>query len=266
MSVTDEASGVFDVIDTEASAHDPIDQTEVSETAQAEGAEAEDQGSSAETTEVETKDSSTSDEGQNSTETQTEEPSKTENTEQDVSNWKETLPPPPPTYNGIVPQFDETGAVVNMNPQQYQDYIIAKASEVNRLDNYNNFVENRALDVAEKILPELKSSPAIRQLVESTRLASLYTDNPIDTVQAAQQVREALGIAPDKLAAARTEGANNTKASITVQKNAALETGSSQKKTPSKSSQEADLVNRVKRGDSNAFAELLSSWEKDGVI
>lgn len=285
MSETDEIAGLLEVVDSEAGAHSPVDYNQVSDTAQAEGSEnAEAQSSTPEpaegtkapeapSNEVETKDSSTSDEGQTSTETQTADDSskeqatlQTEITEQEVENWTATLPPPPTPYEGPVPEFDETGAVVNMNPQQYQDYIIAKASEVTRNENYQALVESRALDVAEKILPEIKTSPAIRQMVENARLASVFTNQPVDTVAAAKMVREALGIAPERLAAAKAEGANNAKASITVQKNAALETSSTQRNESSKSEKVTELESRVKKGDDTAFAELLGMWEENGLV
>jgi hypothetical protein len=259
MSATDEVAGIFDAIDTDTSAHEPIEQEEVSTEAVAEGSEQ--QG----TEQAETEETSASTEGQSSTE-ETAEHSQTETTEQDFSNWKDSLPPAPIPYAGKKPEFDETGVIVNMTPQEYSDYNTQMALQALRDENFNQFVINKSLDVAEQVLPELKTNQAVRTLVENAQLSSVLNGAPIDAVQAALQVKEALGLSADKIQAAKTEGANSTKASITVQENAALETGSSHVKTTDAQDRSRSIEQRVRRGDSNAFAELLDLWEEEGIL
>lgn len=282
MSESDEVAGVFDVIDTTNAAHQPVDQAEVSDTAKAEGSESttetEETKTEKQTTEPEAKETGTTDEGetqQTQTNDETVEPSKTEtsetkteteNSEQDFTKWQETLPPPPPEYDGKKPEFNEDGQITNMTPQEYLDYTIAMASEATRKENYSTFVEGRALDIAEQILPDIKTNENVRKMVENTRIASLLSGNQMDTVQAALQVRDLLGISTEKLQAAKTEGANSTKASIEIQQNAALETGSAQKKTTSEGEKISQLQKRVQRGDDTAFVELLNVWEEKGLL
>lgn len=287
MSDSNEVSGVFDVIDTESTAHDPVDQTEVSDNAQAEGGEAEDQGSTEEA-ETKTQDESNSEESGSSEEGQsqstegseTQDKTKTQsagseeqtdetsqdNTDAEVQDWTKELPPPPKEYDGKTPEVDpETGQITNMTPQEYVEYITEQAKVATRQENYNTFVENRALDVAEKIIPDIKSNPAVRQLVENTRISSILKGDPIDTVTAALQVRDALGLAPERIEAAKAEGAHNAKVNIVESKNAALETGSTQK-SDNQVDEVGELQKRIKRGDDQAFVELLNVWEKDGKL
>lgn len=277
MSDIDEVAGVFDAIDTEATAHDPIE--EVSTEPVAEGADSTTETEETEKTntessqeqsteEVETQGEATSDKGQAQTETETtetKEPLQTETqTEAVVDNWQEKLPPPPVGYQGPEPQIDpETGQIVNMTPLEYATYLRESTKAELKQEDYRTMVENAALDAAEKILPEIKTNPAVRTMVENARVASVLTGQQIDTVTAAKQVREALGIAPAQLTQAKAQGAANAKASITVQKNAALETGSAQVVTEDPTD---NLVKRVNRGDDDAFAELLGAWEDQGII
>jgi hypothetical protein len=283
MTTTDEVAGIIGEIESAESAHDPVEQTEISDP-KAEGAESENSGttesedenkntdsneSNTKTEDVEAQDTGNADKADSKTDatsTETDAHSKDNETSQeenktDAVDWKVNLPPPPPDYAGKEPEVDpETGQITNMTPQEYTEYVTEKARVGMRQEAYNNSVETRALDVAEQILPEIKTNPGVRKMVESARIASILSGNAIDTVQAAQQVKEALGITTDKILEAKTEGANNAKASIQVQKNAALETGSAQKGAgPDKVK---DLQKRIARGDDLAFAELLGIIDK----
>lgn len=267
----EEISGLIGVIESDQAAHEPVEEP-VDTTPKGEGSES--------TTETETKEEVKTDSQESETPTEEtgtpaegqtenteakvdEEPSKTETTEQeDFSKWKDQLPPAPTDYAGKQPEYDADGNITNMGPQEYQEFLIGKAMEGADQRNYQHTVENRALDIAEKILPDIKTNPAVRNLVESLRVASIVRGNEIDTVQAALQARDALGISPEKLQAAKTEGANSAKASVTIQKAAALETGSSEKKTSDKSEKITHLQKRIARGDDEAFAELLGIMDR----
>lgn len=269
MSDLDEVSGVFDAIDTEVTAHDPVE--EVSTEAVAEGTEGTtDTVETAQTEEVEAPSETAPVEGQVETEataTETTELSQEDSTvasDAEVENWQANLPPAPLPYQGLEPEFDpETGQIVNMDPAQYATYMRETLKAELRQETYAGTVENAALDAAEKILPSLKTNPAIRTMVENARVASIINGQQISTLDAAKQVREALGIAPAQLNAAKSEGAQNAKASITVQKNAALETGSTRVQTDDPAN---DLIKRINRGDDDAFADLLGQWQEQGKI
>lgn len=266
MSTTDELGGVFDAIDNEVTAHDPIE--EVSTEAVAEGAESTPetqetaQPESEETTsEAEAQIAETTNEADPETQTlsQTE-----ESTEVEVEDWQQKLPPAPQPYQGPIPEFDpETGQITNMDPTQYEQYMRETAKAEFRMEQYQTTVDNLAMDAAEKVLPEIKTNPAIRTMVENARIASVINGEQISAVDAAKQVRDALGISPEKLSAARNEGAQNAKASITTQKAAALETGSTQVQ---EEDPQVELTRRINRGDDDAFAELLGMWEETGKI
>lgn len=279
----DEVAGVFDAIDAEGSSHAPVNQNEVSENAASEGGEAEVSTTEAEnkntessqeqktkTEEVESTETGTSEEGQaqkTETTTETNEPSKTETQTQAVDdNWKATLPPPPAPYSGPVPEIDpETGQISNMTPVEYATYMRESTKAELRQEAYQNYIENAALNAAETILPEIKTNQAVRTMVENARVASIINGQQIDAFEAAKQVREALGLAPQAIAQAKAEGAQNAKASITIQKNAALETSSSNQNT-GEDDQVTQLQKRIKRGDDDAFADLLGLWEKNGSL
>jgi hypothetical protein len=242
MSEPNEVADIIGVIESEQSAHNPVEQEKIAD-AKAEGGDStpEPEEKQTEETPKEESKTKTEDDGQpapdkavtgepgtEATPTETEAHSQ-ENKTDAAPDWKATLPPPPPEYQGIEPEVNEEGQITNMTPLEYQKYLEDKTSANMDRKAYNNLVESRALDTAEQILPEIKTNPSVRLMVENTRIASILSGNQIDTVQAAQQVKEALGITTSKILEAKTEGANNAKASIEVQKNAALETGSSQK-------------------------------------
>lgn len=277
MATDNEVADIIGEIESQKSAHDPVEKEESVDTS----AEAEESTSEAEskpdskeesteneeaqgtgsTDEGDTNNEATSKESDAHSKTDTETSKEDETKTDAVADWKATLPQPPADYSGKEPEVDpETGQITNMTPQEYQQYVEEKTAVNIQKMSYNNAIEGRALDVAEQILPEIKTNPTIRKMVENTRIASILSGNQIDTVQAAQQVKEALGITSDKIQEARTEGANNTKASITVQKNAALETGSTKKaESPDKTK---ELQKRIARGDDEAFAELLGIIDK----
>ncbi len=259
----EELSGIFETIEIEqdhstdvgqtneeGEEPEPVDTEPVAEGADAKGLEG------TEEKQPETKDSETK------TETKTE-PLKTETKVE--PDWKATLPPPPPEYQGKKPEIDEeTGQIKNMTLEEYQAYNRELVKTELRQEAYQDFVEHRSLDAAEQLLPELKSNPSVRAMVENARIASVLMGKPIDSYEAAKQVRDALGIAPAKIAEVKAAAERNAKASITVQKNAALETGSS--KASPDTDKIVDLQKRVQRGDDEAFAELLDLWDDVGAL
>ncbi len=280
MSDVDEIGGVFDVIDAEANAHSPVPQTPVSEP-KAEGQESTTEPEETQTQQTQKPEQSepeqkqpeaTPQPEQRPTEQQPEkqeepaEPSKTETQPEAEVDWKTTLPPPPRPYEGPTPEIDqETGQVTNMTAEEYATYLRESTKAELRVEGYKNYVENAALDAAEKLLPEIKTNPTIRNLVENIRVASVINGNQIDSYEAAKQVAEALGLSKERLQQAKTEGANNTKVSIEVQKNAALETSSTQ--TGDAEADKVDqLQKRIRRGDDEAFVELLNAWEQEGKL
>lgn len=264
MTISDEVSGLLEVIDAgEPQTAEPVETQPI-----AEGAES---GTPTTTPEaeaqVESAPETTPTTGQDP-EPETSEPSQTKtetNTQVDTESWKEALPKPPPAYQGKQPEFDpDTGLITNMDAAEYAQYMRETTKAELKLDMYNQYVEDKAFEVAEQILPELKTNANVRRMVENARLASLYSGNPIDTVQAAIEVQEALGIAPSKIKEARSEGERNARVSIEIQENSALETGSTQ--LPAETNQADALVSRIQKGDDDAVVELLGLWENEGKL
>lgn len=190
---------------------------------------------------------------------------KTEEAETVDDNWKVTIPPAPAPFAFPEPQVNEEGQIVNMGPEQYQQYLVERAKYEMRTELYHQNVENKALDAAEKILPELKTNPSVRKLVESTRTASILNGQQIDSYEAAKLVRDALGLSADRLAKAKAEGEQSAKTSITIQKRSTIESRGSSQAKPTASTTDK-LAKRLRQGDDEAFAELFESWDKEGKI
>ncbi|MCB1711290.1 MAG: hypothetical protein KDH96_02055 [Candidatus Riesia sp.] len=283
----EENAGIFDAI-AEDGDHSLIQEPATEETGTNENTEQKDGEGQAQTesvaeeantstsddekqTETEKPNDTTGAEGQKTKTDTTEDKDKNEsadsapsNIEKLVEDWKAAVPPAPKPYEGPVPEMDENGQVTNMTAAEYSDYIIARATANMRAENHMQTVEQRALDYAEQILPEIKSNPAIRQMVEDARVASIINGKQIDSVEAAVRVREALGIGTQQLASAKAEGARNAKHSIEIQKNAVLDSSSTQKAPVTDGKDE--LVKRINSGDNDAMAELLGSWIEEGII
>jgi hypothetical protein len=264
MPELEDVAGIIGEIETGQTAHDQIE--EVSSEAIPEGSD-----SSSSTADTENKNEevvANSTEVTPTGETETKEAGTEQNEHSQTKteiDWKATLPPAPQPYAGKKPEIDpETGQITNMTLEEYQRYNQEVVKAELRQEGYADYVEHAALGAAEQILPEIKTNPAVRQLVENMRVASVLSGQVIDTYEAAKVVRDALGIAPERISQVKAEAENNAKASITIQKNAALETGSSIKAPEGDKVKE--LQTRIKRGDDEAFAELLGLWEENGSL
>lgn len=272
MSEIDEVSGLFDVVDSEASAHDPV--TEPAKEPVAEGGDAPEAEQKTKTEETKTEEvaeeqvpevpESAQGQGELQQPTEAAEPSQEELKEEAPSDdWRINLPPPPPEYQGPEPEVDESGQITNMTPRQYEDYLIGKAEARATRKMYDATVESASFEAAEKVLPELKTNPVIRKLVENARVASVVDGQPVDTVAAALQVKEALGIAPQQIAQARAEGERNARVSIEEQSRASIETGDTQ---PEPEDVGGGLIKRAQAGDDEAIGDLIGLWEKEGRL
>lgn len=201
------------------------------------------------------------------------EPSKNKTEKTDTKTPDDELAPKfdaEPTFNLKTPEYDKDGYITNMTPQEYENYVIQRAQFNMRHEAWVTGNEGKALDAAENILPEIKTSPAVRQMVENARVASILNGQQINSYEAAKLVKEALGLSnvDQKVAAAKAEGKaegeRNAKVSITIQKAAAVETPSPKKRTTDP--KQAALTKRLKAGDTSAFEDLLTEWDKEGKI
>lgn len=247
----DEVTGVFDVIDTEEHVAPTPAETKTQTKTPSEEVEPDD----AEGTD--TQDFSREPVAPVEEPTEDAEPSQTETkTEPEPVNddWKATLPPPPPAFALPAPVADEDG---NISPEAYTEYVTEKAKAEMRQENYLQQVENRALDEAEKILPELKTNPVVRTMLQNIRIAQVVNGQEADAVSAAREIRALLGEATAK-------GANNAKTQITIAKNAQVETPNNQ--TKPKPSKADKLDKRLKAGDDSAFAELFEIMAEEGKL
>ena len=261
MSDTD-APGVFDAIDgtshevpepTETETQEPV-QAETETKTNEEATEETGQTQTPETNEAETNTETNTETQTSETETET----KVEPSQKEEIDWRTTLPPPPAPYAGPKPEVNEDGSVTNMTPEQYTQYLKEEAKSEMRQEMYVQHVENRALDEAEKVLPEIKTNPEVRRMVEDIRVASVITGKQLDSYEAAKQVA-------NMLSGVRAEGAQNAKTSITVQKAAALDSPSNQT-IDEDSVADKRLSKRLKAGDPDAFIELMDDWQKAGKV
>ena len=197
------------------------------------------------TTEADTTDETSTDPSQTNTETQT----------ADDDAWKQDLPTPPPEFTLTPPKPDEFGQI---DPQDYTTYVTEKAKAEIRQESYNQLVVTRSFEEAEKVLPELKSNPVIQGLVRQTYLSQVYSGEAPDVVGIARDIKSLLG-------GAKSEGVQSAKTSITIQKNAAVETkGATQKKaSPSKAD---NLAKRLAKNDTSAFEELMGDWQANKKV
>lgn len=186
------------------------------------------------------------------TETKTEADKPVEN------DWRAMLPPAPVVPKiEKTPELDDNNNIVNMTPQEYEDYLVTKAEHRMAERSYAQLVENAALDQVEKILPEIKENPTIRQLVENQRVADVVAGKQGDIVEAAKALRTLLD-------GKKAEGAQNTKVSIETQELAAVETGNTQ--TQHTNAKGEDIARRINAGDDDAFVELLDIWQDQGYV
>lgn len=180
------------------------------------------------------------------------------NTETEVAdNWKETLPPDPGDFTLEPPKPDELGQI---DPKEYGDYIRAQIRYENKVEEYNAKLITATFDTVEKILPEIKDDPALQAAIRNTYYGTLNAD---ETVAVAKSLRSSL----DKVAStSKSAGIQSAKTSITIQKNAAVESkGATQKKSPD-TSRSDNLTKRLQKNDTSAFEELMGGWLDEGKI
>lgn len=192
--------------------------------------------------------------------TETGEPSKTEtNTEAEKPSdydWLAELPQAPEEKEILPPKPDEFGQI---DPVEYADYLEARLDQKRKIDDHNRTVITKAFDAVEKILPEVKDTPSLQKVIRNTFLAN---SNPVEIVDLARELRTTLD---GKTQAGKTQGIQNAKSSITIQKNAAVETKSPTQKTQT-SSKNDTLAKRLAKNDTSAFEELMSDWQQNNKV
>jgi hypothetical protein len=187
------------------------------------------------------------------TEAPAEEPS--QETKTDAVDWTANLPTAPEDKEILPPEPDADGKV---DLEAYADYLEARTEYKSKLNQYNDQVLEVAFAEVERVLPEVKDNEGLQKMLRNTLLSS---NDPQDMVDAANGVRAEI----DKVAAeSKAAGVNSTKASITIQKNAAVETGATQVKPDT--SKADNLDKRLKANDDSAFEELMDQWQEDGKV
>lgn len=172
-------------------------------------------------------------------------------------DWKAGLPPDPGEFTLEAPKPDENGLI---DPADYGNYIRSQIRFENSVEKYNEAVINATFETVEKILPEIKTSPAYKTAIKNTFDKTLSGE---EVVKLAREFRASIDEIAGKNKAA---GVQNAKTSISIQKNAAVETkGASQK--PSKTDAKSDnLSKRLSKGDTSAFEELMGNWLEEGKV
>jgi len=178
-------------------------------------------------------------------------------TQTEADDWKASLPADPGEFTLEPPKPDELGQI---DPKEYGDYIRAQIRYENKVEEYNAKLITATFDTVEKILPEIKDDPALQAAIRNTYYGTLNAD---ETVNVAKSLRQSL----DKVASTnKSAGIQSAKTSISIQKNAAVETkGATQKKSPD-SSKSDNLTKRLQKNDTSAFEELMGGWLEDGKV
>ena len=178
-------------------------------------------------------------------------------TETVADDWKNSLPPDPGEFTLEPPKPDDYGQI---DPKEYGDYIRAQIRHENRVEEYNAKLITATFDTVEKILPEIKDNAAYQAAIRNTYYGTLSAD---DTVNLAKELRASI----DKVAGEnKAAGVQSAKTSITIQKNAAVESkGATQKKSPD-TSRSDNLTKRLQKNDTSAFEELMGGWLEEGKV
>jgi len=116
--------------------------------------------------------------------------------------------------------------------------------------------EERAWAKIEQKYPDIKSDKDLRDLVHAARLNDVTRGGKGDLNDAAGKVFE-------KLQNYQSKGKAQAQVSETVQKSANLQTQTANTNQPTK---DADLIERMSRGDSTASETLISRWLEEGKI
>ena len=171
-------------------------------------------------------------------------------------DWRVGLPGDPGEFLMKAPEPDEFGQI---NPQDYSDYIRAQIRHDGKVDKYNADLITKTFDVVDSILPEIKENSAYQSAIRNTYFGTL---SPEDTVNLAKEFRSTI----DKIAGDnKTKGIQSAKTSITILKNAAVETkGATQKK--SDTSKSDNLTKRLQKNETSAYEELMESWLEEGKV
>lgn len=178
-------------------------------------------------------------------------------TETVADDWKASLPADPGEFTLEPPKPDELGQI---DPKEYGDYIRAQIRYENKVEEYNAKLITATFDTVEKILPEIKEDPALQAAIRNTYYGTLNAD---ETVNVAKSLRASL----DKVASTnKSAGIQSAKTSITIQKQAAVESkGATQKKSPD-STKSDNLSKRLAKNDTSAFEELMGGWLEEGKV
>lgn len=200
---------------------------------------------------------STTETDENNEATDTTDPSQTNTeTKTEAVDWKAGLPPDPGEFKDEPPKPDEFGQI---DPLDYTDFLEKKILHRQKVEAYNDKVITHTFDTVEKILPEVKDNPAFQIAIRNTFNSTLSGD---ETVQLAQQLRESI----DKVAGAnKAAGIQSAKTSITVQKNAAIETKAPTQK-PKETTKSDNLSKRLAKNDTSAFEELMNDWQEKKLV
>lgn len=166
-------------------------------------------------------------------------------------DWTQFIPSPSAVEE---PQPDENGQI---DGQAYARYVIDQAKNELRQESEIRANVVKGVEQAEAVLPAMKTNPKIAALVQSQAIADTVKGGKPNFVSAAQTIKELLG-------EERAAATNNAQVSITTQKAAAVENGSSTR--VSEPNRGRELADRINSNDQDAFVELIDEWTKQGVI
>lgn len=169
------------------------------------------------------------------------EPSQTQTVQQP------TIPYFPPQSPQIEP--DEDGYI---DPNKFYQAVMSDVESRMQFQEQ----EKRSWAQVEEKYPEIKQDPDLRDLVHSARLNDVTRGGAGDLTAAAEKVF-------GKLQSYQSKGKAQAQVSEKVQQSATLQT---QTANTANQNSDANLIDRMSRGDETASEALISKWLADGKL
>lgn len=164
----------------------------------------------------------------------------------DISRWDSYLPQNRATQ---IEQdmINEDGYI---DPAKYAEKIKKEVREEIRFESQ----ERRAWEKLEDKYPEIKTDKDLREIILAKRINDVSMGGDGSLIKSAETVMRKFG-------SARQEGKAAAKTSIERQKR-----GGTVKATAPRDTSQSDIQQRVRSGDPNAIASILSGWIDEGKI
>jgi len=163
---------------------------------------------------------------------------------QDLSAWDSYLPKPAPS---VQPTVGEDGFI---DPVKYKEQIKSEVREEVRFERN----EAKGWEKLEEKYPQLSDDSDLREIILAKRINDVQRGGDGSLIKSGETVMKKFG-------QARQEGKADQQVSVRRQKSAGVSRSTAPRNTSDK-----DVQQRIRSGDPNAIANVLSGWIDDGKI